>query len=42
MIESQLVNDGKAFDTNLRIEVKLTVRGGQGRKSSDKTTEKKV
>ncbi|HZW34477.1 MAG TPA: hypothetical protein VFF52_27380 [Isosphaeraceae bacterium] len=41
LIDYQLVDDGKAYDSNLRIQVKLTLDGGRGR-GKGTTTEKKV
>ena len=43
LIDYQLVDDGKADDANLRVQVKLTMSGGQAQgKSQSKTAEKKV
>jgi hypothetical protein len=43
LIEYQLVDDGKAVDANLSIQVKLSVSGGsQPGKPAGKTIEKKV
>jgi hypothetical protein len=43
LIDYQLIDDGKAFDANLRIQVKLTLSADQGAGvTSGKTTEKKV
>jgi hypothetical protein len=38
LIDYQLVDDGKAYDANLRVQVKLTLSG----QDKGKTTEKKV
>ena len=44
LVDYQLVDDGKAFDANLRIQVKLTLTGGQEKKAaaSGKNLEKTV
>jgi hypothetical protein len=43
LIEYDLVDDGKAVDANLSIQVKLTLSGGsQAGKTAGKTIEKKV
>lgn len=43
LIDYQFVDEGKAYDANLRIQVKLTVSNSQGSgKSMGKTSEKKV
>ena len=41
LLDYQLVDDGKPFDANLRVQVKLTIAGTDG-KSASKNTEKKV
>jgi hypothetical protein len=43
LVDYQIVDDGKAEDANLRVQVKLTVSAGQGLgKAAAKTAEKKV
>jgi len=43
LIDYQLMDDGKAEDANLRVQVKLTMRGGQGNgKTKGKNAEKKA
>jgi hypothetical protein len=43
LLDYQLVDDGKAVDANLRIQVKLSVSGGKDQgKTQGKTAEKKV
>jgi hypothetical protein len=43
LLDYQLVDDGKAYDANLRVQVKLSLAGGRGKAApaTDKT-EKKV
>ncbi len=31
LLDYQLVDDGKPYDANLRVQVKLTLAGGQGK-----------
>jgi len=43
LIDYQIIDDGKAEDANLRIQVKLTTSGGTGQgKTQGKNAEKKV
>jgi hypothetical protein len=43
LLDYQLVDDGKAYDANLRVQVKLTLHGGQSKgNTQSKTTEKKA
>jgi len=43
LLDYQLVDDGKAFDANLRVQVKLTLGGTDGKPSAaSKNVEKKV
>ena len=42
LLDYQLVDDGKAFDANLRVQVKLTLDGGGGKAPSGKKSEKTV
>jgi len=43
LLDYQLIDDGKAYDANLRIQVKLTLTGDESwSKRTDQTTEKKV
>jgi hypothetical protein len=43
LIDYEIIDDGKAEDANLRIQVKLTTSGGAGQgKAQGKTAEKKV
>ena len=43
LVDYELVDDGKAYDANLRIQVKLTLYGGQGQaKTAAKNMEKTV
>jgi hypothetical protein len=43
LIDYQIVDDGKAYDANLRVQVKLTMSGGQSQgKAEAKAAEKRV
>jgi hypothetical protein len=43
LLDYQLVDDGKAYDANLRVQVKLTLAGSDGKAAAaGKNTEKKV
>jgi hypothetical protein len=43
LLDYQLVDDGKAYDANLRIQVKLSLAGGNAKAAPvTKTTEKTV
>ena len=43
LLDYQLVDDGKAYDANLRIQVKLTLAGGDAKAApAAKKTEKTV
>ena len=42
LLEYQLVDDGKAVDANLRVQVKLTLAGGGGKAPTGKNSEKTV
>ncbi len=42
LLDYQLVDDGKAYDANLRIRVKLTTSGSKDKAAAGKNTEKTV
>jgi hypothetical protein len=43
LLDYELIDDGKAFDANLRVQVKLTLSGAEGKAAPvTKKTEKKV
>ena len=42
LVDYELVDDGKAYDANLRVQVKLKLTGGAAKSTAGKDTEKTV